>query len=214
MTVQKMDRLVEYCPAAAGVSAVGDRWTLLIVRELLLGERRFNDIHRGLPGLSRTLLSARLRRMAALGLVDKGDRTGYALTDAGRALAPLLAQLGDWARRWFFGEPDLAQLDSGWLLWRLRQIIHHDLLPPGRTVVNFQFPDSGQSTGWLVLKPGDVTTCHVDPGFDVDLWVVADMTALAQILVGRIHLPCSAVQIHGPLADRFPEWFNWPRPPA
>lgn len=214
MAVRKVDRPVEYCPVAAGVAAVGDRWTLLIVRELLLGARRFNDIHRGLPGLSRTLLSTRLRRMTVAGLVEKRDDAGYALTDAGQALAPLVRQLGDWARQWFFGEPELAQLDSGWLLWRLRQITRHDLLPSGRTVVEFQFPDSGQPTGWLVLKPGDVTACRTDPGFDVDLWVVADLATLAQVLVGRIQLPYPTVRVHGPHGDRFMEWFDWPRPPT
>jgi hypothetical protein len=120
-------------------------------------------------------------------------------------------QLGDWARQWFFGEPELAQLDSGWLLWRLRQLTRHDSLPPGRTVVEVQFTDC-QRSGWLVLKAGDVTACHRDPGFDVDLWVVADMTAIAQVVVGRTRLPCPAVQVHGPLASEFATWFAWRRP--
>lgn len=205
---------MEYCPVAAGVAAIGDRWTLLIVRELLLGERRFNDIHRGLPGLSRTLLASRLRRMAALELVDKADDGGYTLTAAGRALEPVAWHLGAWARQWFFGEPGRAQVDSGWLLWRLRQLVRHELLPAGRTVVEFQFPGSGQPTGWLVLRPGDVTACRTDPGFPVDVWVVADLGALAQVLVGRLRLPLEDVRVHGPAGDRFAAWFDWPRPPA
>jgi DNA-binding HxlR family transcriptional regulator len=84
MVVQKVNRPVEYCTVAAGVAAVGDRWTLLIVRELLLDSHRFNDIHRGLPQMSRALLSARLRQMTATGLVEKVDGVGYALTPAGQ----------------------------------------------------------------------------------------------------------------------------------
>ncbi|WP_213451380.1 winged helix-turn-helix transcriptional regulator [Rhizomonospora bruguierae] len=208
MVVQKLDRLAEYCPVTAAVAAVGDRWTLLIVRELLLGSHRFNDIHRGLPQLSRTLLAGRLRRMRATGLVDSYPPGGYELTAAGQALAPLVWQLGDWARQWLFGHPDPAQLDAGWLLWRLRQIVRHDRLPPGRTVLEFQFTDDPQGTGWLVARPGDVTACCRPPGFDVDLWVNTDRPALAQVVVGRTRLPSPQVRVHGPLAADFPNWFS------
>ncbi|HSA53525.1 MAG TPA: winged helix-turn-helix transcriptional regulator [Yinghuangia sp.] len=215
--------MIEYCPVSAGVEAVGDRWTLLVLRELFLGASRFNDLHRGLPGMSRTLLAARLRRMQAHGLLtretDRDGRPAYRLTEAGAALEPLVWQLGDWARRWFFGDPKPEQLDAGWLLWRLRQFVRSDELPARRVVVEFVLrggPVAGtDERGWLVLAPGDASACRRHPGYDVDVWVDGDAVELHRVVAGRAGLGQAMrgglVRISGDpgLAAGFPRWFAW-----
>ncbi len=220
-----MRRGIEYCPVTAGVEAVGDRWTLLVLRELLLGSERFNDIHRGLPGISRSLLSARLRRMQGHGLItrvlDEGGRPAYRLTAAGSALEPLVWQLGDWARRWAFGDPELEQLDVGWMVWRLRQYVRSEALPPRRVVVEFALRRAGapDECGWLVLSPGeDVSACRVHPGYEVDVWVGADSAEMHRVVAGTSTLEAARraghVRIDGDpgLAAAFPRWFAWRTP--
>ena len=134
----------EYCPVSIGVAVVSERWNLLILRELLAGPRGFNDIHRGLPGLSRTLLSQRLRTLQHSELVapvaDDGSGTaGYQLTPMGADLRGVLAELGAWSVRWCFPEPSDDQLDPHLLLWRMRQGLVADTLPARRVVVEFVF---------------------------------------------------------------------------
>ncbi|MFF8811833.1 winged helix-turn-helix transcriptional regulator [Streptomyces pactum] len=233
-------RGIEYCPVTAAVEAVGDRWTLLVLRELLLGSCRFNDIHRGLPGVSRTLLSTRLRRMQAHGLVvretDDGGRPRYRLTPAGAELEPVVWQLGDWARRRLLGDIAQDQLDGCRLLWRLRQFVRRGSLPERRVVVEFVFPgapggpnapsrSSAPSApggpgerGWLVLAPEDVSACRRPPGHDSDLWVTADLGALHRVVAGTLTLRAAArdglVRIDGDpaLVAGFPSWFAWRTP--
>lgn len=215
-------RGIEYCPVSMAVEAVGDRWTLLVLRELLLGSCRFNDIHRGLPGISRTLLSARLRRMRAHGLVlrepDEGGRPRYRLTAAGAELEPLVWQLGDWARRRLLGDVSAEQLDGGRLLWRLRQFVRDGHLPGRRVVVEFVFPGEPGERGWLVLAPGDVSACRQHPGYDSDLWVTADLAELHRVVAGTTTLDAAGraglirVDGHPDLVTRFPSWFAWRTP--
>ncbi|MFI8770403.1 winged helix-turn-helix transcriptional regulator [Streptomyces sp. NPDC053792] len=212
----------------AGVEAVGDRWTLLVLRELLLGSERFNDLHRGLPGISRTLLSARLRRMGAHGLVarttDHDGRPAYHLTPAGAALEPLVWQLGDWARRWSFGDPTREQLDAGWVLWRLRQYVRPEALPERRVVVEFalRLAEEPDERAWLVLSGrgsgDDVSACRVHPGYEVDVWVGADLAETHRLVAGTTTLAAArrAGHLHldgdPDLVAAFPTWFAWRTP--
>ena len=144
----------EYCPIAVGAEFFGDRWTPLILRELMLGSSRFNEIHRGLGRMSRTLLIQRLRELERRGIVERtADEAGrtleYRLTAAGHELEPVVWALGDWAARWAFGDPADEELDVGWLVWRLHQQVVADELPDGRTVVQFVLNGPGEgSPGW------------------------------------------------------------------
>ncbi|MGH9157085.1 MAG: winged helix-turn-helix transcriptional regulator [Acidimicrobiales bacterium] len=154
----------EYCPVSIGANLVGDRWSLLIIREMIQGSTRFNEIHRALPGLSRTLLSGRLRTLQRHGLVEHLTDTSagsYRLTEAGAALRDVLVALGAWTVRWRFPPPAVAVPDSPLLLWRMYQGLNRAKLPPDTVTVEFVFGDAEPSRGWMVLK-GDASSLCMD----------------------------------------------------
>lgn len=210
----------QYCPMTKAVEILGERWTLLIVRELLLGVHRFNDLERGLPGISRALLAQRLRHLERSGVVERhvssgGRATAYQLTLAGRELQQLVDALVAWGARWAFGEPETADLDPVLLLWWMRDRIHRECLPPRPVVVQFDFRGARTRTLWLVLDRGDVSVCLRHPGFDIDVLVTADIAALYRVWLGRSTLAeamrSGSVQFDGPpaLVRAFPGWFAW-----
>jgi DNA-binding HxlR family transcriptional regulator len=208
----------EYCPIAVGAEFFGDRWTPLILRELIMGSRRFNDIHRGLGRMSRTLLIQRLRELERRGIVERtidgaGRTIEYRLTPAGKELEPVVWSLGHWAARWSFGDPADDELDAGWLVWRLHQVLVAGSLPGTRTVVQFVLNGPGGGEGWLVLDRGGSTACQIDPGYDVDLVVMGDNREMHRWLLGWRSLrelqQSGHVRLVGPtrLARAFPTWF-------
>lgn len=206
-----------------------ERWTILIVRELVLGSRRFNDLRRGLPRISPTLLSKRLRRLAAAGLVTRVDDEGeaYQLTEAGQELRPIVEAIGVWGTRWI-GELGDQDLDPKLLLWDMHRNIEHSRLPAGRSVLEFAFADvpSSQSRWWLVLTSQEADVCDYDPGFPVGVRVQTTLRRLVQIWRGDKQWSASlregAVELEGQraLCRAMPEWFKWspfagvPRPSA
>ncbi len=208
----------EYCPIAVGAEIFADRWTPLVLRELIVGSRRFNEIHRGIPKINRTLLTQRLRSLERRALVERSTTDGavveYHLTDAGRELQPVLWALGHWAAKWSFGDPVDDQLEVGWLVWRLHQHVVEEKLPPERTVVEFVASGPGGGSSWLVLDRGSSTACRIDPGYDVDLVVHGDNRELHKWLVGMTSFRkiqnSGAVRLIGPsrLARAFPTWFD------
>jgi DNA-binding HxlR family transcriptional regulator len=216
----------EYCPIAAGAELFGDRWTPLVLRELILGCRGFNEIHRGLPRMSRSLLSQRLRELERRGIVSKtsngpGRAVEYALTAAGRDLEPIVWSLGRWAAKWTFGDPADEELDVAWLAWRMHQFVIDDTVPDGRTVVELAMRGPGGGRSWVVLDRGGSTACITDPGYDVDLVVSGDNRAMHRWLLGltpfRELVTDDLVRIDGPtrLARAFPRWFDttmWAEP--
>src|SRR5262245_16404906 len=132
----------DYCPIAMGAEAIGDRWSPLVLRELMVGATRFSDIHRGVPRMSRTLLAQRLRQLERAGLVERRPGPTYHLSEAGQELQPIVFALGDWAKRWLFGDPEKDHLDGAQLMWRVRNGLATEELPQRRTVVEFRFPDA------------------------------------------------------------------------
>jgi len=210
----------EYCPIAVGAEFFGDRWTPLVLRELVMGCRRFNDIHRGLPRMSRTLLSQRLRTLERRGIVERSNDDGrieYVLTPAGRALEPVIWALGHWAAKWVFGDPTDDRLDAAWLVWRMHQSTMPDKLPASRTVVELDLVGPGGGRSWLVMEERGSTACQYDPGYDVDLVVQADNAAMHRWLLGRTNIRDEVtkgdVRFVGPsrLARAFPTWFDTSR---
>src|SRR5262245_14386525 len=156
-----MRTYAQYCPIVRAVEVLGERWTLLIVREMLVGASRFNDLARGLPGLSRGLLSRRLRQMEAAGLVVRGD-DGYVLTRAGQDLRPLVFGLAEWGARYAFGDPRPEELDPEVLMWWLHGRIDTSELSK-RAVIQVEVADR-RRLYWLVIEPGDASVCYSDPG--------------------------------------------------
>lgn len=207
----------QYCPVAKAAEIFADRWTPLIVRELLCGICHFNELERGLPGIPRSLLAQRLRRLEQAGVIARhvasnGRATEYQLTQAGQQLLVVVEALGTWGAQWAFGEPEPDELDPVLLLWWMRRGINAHLLPPQRLVVQFDF--RGQRTGsyWLVMEPTEVSVCLQHPGFDIDLLVTADIAALYRVWLGRITLAEALrdglIELDGttPLVRAFPEW--------
>src|ERR1041384_5808451 len=155
------------CPVAKAMELLDERWTLLIVRELVAGSERFNDLRRGVPRMSPTLLSKRLGQLVRAGVIDRRDDGGevrYTLTPAGRELQPVVEALGVWGIRWI-GEIGDEDLDPKLLLWDMHRNVDHGRLPAGRSVVAFHFTDVGppnQAYWWLVLTPDEVDICDYD----------------------------------------------------
>jgi len=210
----------QYCPVARASEIIADRWTPLVIRELLAGSRHFNEIERGLPGISRTLLVGRLRLLEDAGVLLR--RTGpqrniseYELTEAGRDLGTVLDRLGAWGVRWAFGDPKPQELDPVLLVWKMHQRIRRDRLPPARTTVEFDFRGRSGRRLWLVLEPREVSVCVKPPGFDPDLIVRADLSDFYRVWLGEIDYDAAVrsgtVTIDGPLAlaREFPRWLAW-----
>jgi DNA-binding HxlR family transcriptional regulator len=214
----------QYCPMAMAVEMLGERWTLLIIRDLLAGGCRFNDLARGLPGISRALLTQRLRQLERDGIVARQISATrgvaeYHLTPAGRELQPVVEALVIWGARWAFGDPEPAHLDPVLLLWWMRGGVLRDRLPAQRVIVEFDFRDSVRdsalSTMWLLLEPSDVSVCLTPPGSDSDIVVTADLATLYRIWLGRLGLDIALrselVWLDGPLplVRAFPGWWTW-----
>jgi DNA-binding HxlR family transcriptional regulator len=204
----------QYCPIAIGAEAIGDRWTPLILRELICGSERFSDIHRGVPRMSRTLLAQRLRQLERLELVERHPGPTYHLSPAGRELEAVVWGLGDWAMRWHLGDPAKEQLDGAHLMWAVRQALVTENLPDRRTVLRFDFPNARRGkVVWLILDPAGSTVCERDEGFDVDLYVKADIEQFMRIWIGRATwndaLAAGTLTLQGPrsLVRGFPRWF-------
>jgi DNA-binding HxlR family transcriptional regulator len=199
----------QYCPIVRAVEVLGERWTLLIVREMLVGARRFNEIARGLPGLSRALLSRRLRQLEAAGLIVRAE-DGYDLTEAGEELRPIVFGLAEWGARHAFGDPQPEELDPELLMWWLCGRIT-SVGVERKTVIQFDVHDVRRFF-WLVVEPADVSVCIVDPGFELDAVVRADLATLYRVWEGEIDLLDAVrggeAQISGtrPIVSQLPEW--------
>lgn len=173
----------QYCPIAKATEVLGERWSLLIVRELLVGADRFNEIAAGLPGLSRSLLSTRLRQLTDAGLVARSDGR-YQLTPAGEDLAPLIFGLGHWAQTWILTDPRPEELDPTLLVWWAHARIRTEHLPDRRVVVEVRFSDHPNHY-WLVIEQVGTSVCDYDPGFGVDAVMSTDLVTLHRVWNGR-----------------------------
>ena len=187
-----MSRYGQYCPITRSLEVLGDRWTLLVIRDLLLGAERFNELARGLPGMSRGLLSKRLDQLERDGLVQRADGA-YRPTAACEELRPLIFGLAEWGARWAFGEPRADELDPTVLMWWIRSGIDPEPLlgggpAGGRAVLHVRVPDARRSRFWFVATPGDVSLCFTDPGFEVDVTVESSLGVLYQIWLGALEL--------------------------
>lgn len=207
----------QFCPVAKAMELLDERWTLLVVRELLCGSRHFNDLRRGVPRMSPALLSKRLRTLVQAGVVERrehGGRISYVLTEAGAELRPVVDALGQWGVRWV---PELgdADLDPQLLLWDVHRNLDLDAMPDGRTVLHFRFPELGGRAGrwWVVVDSLGVDVCDADPGHPVTVTITAPLRTLVDVWRGELSWPEAARQglvLDGPQWARraVPRWLR------
>lgn len=197
----------QFCPVAMAAEILCTRWTLLVLRELIAGSTRFNELRRGVPRMSPALLSKRLKELEAGGLVtrsparDGGGASEYQLTDAGRELAPIVEAIGVWGHRWIETEASMKQLDVDLLMWDMRRNIDPQPLPRRRCVIQVIYRDQSetQRNWWLVVAPDrSVDLCSLDPGFDVDLYLSTDVRTMTEVWMGVT--PLARAQDDGRLA--------------
>lgn len=184
----------QFCPVSMATEVLCTRWTPLVIRELLCGSARFGDLRRGVPRMSPTLLSQRLKELEAAGVVrvDTGARgtPEYHLTEAGEELRPVIMALGNWGQRWVESSLSLRNLDPSLLMWDMRRWLRPEPLPPHRCTVQFQYRDleAARRNWWLVIENGEVDLCLTDPGHEVDLLVNATLRAMTAVWMGIVRL--------------------------
>lgn len=178
----------QFCPVAKTMEVLDERWTVLIIRELLMDSHHFNELRRGVPRMSPALLSKRLRSLERAGIVartEDGNRWRYDLTAGGRELAPVVMALGEWGTRWRteLGDEDL---DPHLLMWDVRRGLDVAAMPPGRTVLAFRFSDVERRTRdwWLVVEDGSVDVCDADPGHPVTVTLECSLRTLVEVWRG------------------------------
>ncbi|NYJ00809.1 DNA-binding HxlR family transcriptional regulator [Nocardioides thalensis] len=210
----------DFCPVQMAAEVVADRWTPLIIRELVLGNTRFNDIARAMPGISRSLLVQRLRHLERKGVLETwpsptGRGSEYHLTPAGRDLERVIDSLGRWAIEWLFDELRPHDVPPTTLMWWMHRRVDRDRFPPHRTVVEFRHTAPSPETIWLVIDRGEVSVCMQHPGFEVDVFVGATTPDLADVFQGyctwREAVDAGRIQVQGPprLVNALPTWFLW-----
>lgn len=205
----------QFCSVARAHEAIGGRWTLLVVRELLCGSRRFNDIRRGIPRISRTMLSERLQELVHVGAVmriESEHGPEYALTEAGRDLAGLVNALGSWGQRWLPRYAQDEDLDLEPLLVDMQRRVRADALPRDPMVVRFEI-DEEQKPRFMLLRVGEASLCTHNPGFPELLRVRVGLPVLASWWrgdVGFIEAKRMGLKVDGPkeLVRAFPNWFE------
>ncbi|TQK50387.1 HxlR family transcriptional regulator [Streptomyces sp. SLBN-118] len=210
----------QFCPVAKAMELLDERWTLLIVRELVTGSEHFNELRRGVPRMSPTLLSKRLQQLVRAGIVERrteGTEVRYVLTPAGDELRPVVEALSVWGVRWI-GELGDEDLDPKLLLWDMHRRVDAEAVPEGRTVVQFQFPDvpARNRRWWLVITAAGADVCDADPGFTVAVTVTAGLRRVIEVWRGDLSwsdaLRTGALEVQGPEAMRraVPRWFTLP----
>jgi DNA-binding HxlR family transcriptional regulator len=205
----------QFCPVARASEIFAERWTPLILREILAGRHHFSEILKGLHRASPSMLGQRLRSLERVGVLEtrpnpSGRGSTYHLTEAGSRLAELVGQLGIWGQQWLELQPE--HLDSDFLMWRILKHLAVDTLPPGRHVVRFEFRDE-KKRYWLVLRRDDPDLCYTDPGFGDDMIIRADLEAITRVYLGQLRMNdaqrSGLLEIEGPrdLARGVAEWF-------
>jgi DNA-binding HxlR family transcriptional regulator len=205
----------QFCPVAQALEIVGERWTLLIIRELLCGNYRFGQILNGVPLMSRSLLAQRLRALEEAGLVVRVG-TEYRLTECARELEPIVMGLGTWGQRWARRDYRKEELDPVLLMWDLHRNLHLERLPDQETVVSFWLRDvqSKKSRYWLRIAKPEVELCLTNPGFEEKLRVQTTVRTLADVWMGNRSLSqalkSKAIELDGTpqLVRDFPKWLK------
>jgi DNA-binding HxlR family transcriptional regulator len=210
----------QFCPVAMAAEVLCGRWTVLVVRELLCGSTRFNDLRRGVPRMSPALLSKRLKELEKAGILaivrDGRGNAEYHLTAAGEDLRPVVMGIGFWGQRWVESQLSLRNLDPSLLMWDMRRHLRPEPLPARRCTVQFLYPElpSAQRNFWLVIENGTVDLCSADPGYEVDLLVTSSLRIMTAIWMGlsvlRKEIESGALRLDGDpgLARSMHQWLG------
>ena len=211
----------QFCPLAMAAEVLCTRWTMVLMRELIAGSTRFNDLRRGVPKMSPSLLSQRLKDLEEAGIVERrpvASERGvfeYRLTPAGKDLREVVVAMGMWGQKWVESSLSLKNLDPSLLMWDMRRNLNPDPLPDRRVVVQFLYHDlpSSKRDWWLIIEPhGDVDLCWADPGFEVDLFVSTDLRTMTAIWMGvtSVARERDRFEFSGPreLSDSMQSWLG------
>jgi DNA-binding HxlR family transcriptional regulator len=215
-------RYGQFCPVAMAAEIVGARWTMLVLREMFAGSTRFNDLRRGVPRMSPTLLSKRLKELIAAGIITAkpAARTGaiqYQLTKAGQDLREIIMGLGVWGQRWVESSLSLKNLDPSLLMWDMRRNLRPSALPSRkRCTIKFIYPEikNPRKAWWLVIENGNVDLCFIDPGYEVDLYVKSTLRNMTSVWMGhstlQAEIRAGAIELIGveTLARSMHEWLG------
>lgn len=183
----------QFCPVAMAPELLCTRWTMVLLRELIAGSTRFNDLRRGVPKMSPTLLSQQLRELEVAGIVERKEAKRekgvfeYHMTESGLDLRSVVEAMGFWGQKWVEARLSLKNLDPSLLMWDMRRNLNPIPLPDGRTVIQFLYRELPESKRywWLVVESrGDVDLCWSDPGFEVDLYISTDLCTMTSIWMG------------------------------
>lgn len=184
----------QFCPVSMASEILCNRWTVVLLRELLCGSTHFNDLRRGLPRMSPTLLSKRLKELELSGVIRTTPIAAggheYHLTEAGEGLRPIVLGIGAWGQAWVESRLSLRNLDPTLLMWDMRRNISPDPLPPRRCTIQFLYPELPETKRdwWLVVESGSVDLCSFDPGFEVDLLVTSSLKTMTSVWMGLTRL--------------------------
>jgi DNA-binding HxlR family transcriptional regulator len=210
--VDEVNGYGQFCPISRALEVLGERWSILIVRDLICGNTRFNDLARSNPRLSRSLLSKRLRQLERAGIVDHvGDE--YVLTPAGEELEPVVFGLGAWGAKWQFDDPREAELDPQLLMWWVHQRLDFSPLPDRRYVLEFHFSDVRERY-WILRDSQGPSVCTSDPGFGVDATIDSDLSTMYEVWLGTLDLRAAmragrvSVEGSAPVVRRLPDVFE------
>jgi DNA-binding HxlR family transcriptional regulator len=204
----------QFCSIARALDLLGERWTLLVVRELLCGSHRFAEIRRGIPLISKTMLSARLRELHDAGVIEHDGDGGYRLTAAGAELEALVGALGTWGQRWLSRTLRPAEVDAGVLLWDVQRRVRRDALPDHPIVVRFELSRLRTvERQYLLLRRAEVSLCSTNPGYPEEIVVRADAATAIAWWRGDLSLrdaQRAGLRLEGArkLVQAFPTWFE------
>jgi len=210
----------QFCPVAKATELLGEKWMLLILRELLLGSHRYSEFQRALSRISPTLLTKRLKQLESAGIIVRKTQQGrkghdYFLTPAGKELTPIVEHLATWGMRWARGQLDDDELDVEFLMWDIQRRLHTDKLPEGETIFCFIF--DGLTTfnnWWLVVRDGEVDLCTESPGKDVDLYIKTTLRDMIKIWNGDTDIKTALrremlkPQGNAQLSKTLPDWLG------
>ena len=209
----------QFCPVAKAAEIFAERWTPLIIRELLMGSRKFSELEIGMAHIPRSLLTKRLRTLEDAGVVTrktegKSKRAEYHLTEAGADLFEVVRGLGEWGQKWVNHNIKAEDVDPALLVWDMHRRINVDILPPERVVVQLTFLGAAKGDYWLVLERPEPSVCMQDPGLEVDLFVTTDTVAIHKVWMGMATLAACVdeglIEFDGLAAHvkAFPRWFK------